>query len=320
MENIKEFANELSSEIMRMLPDDVTKDMTIEHAEVTKMNDQILYGLSFRREGESAAPTVYVNEAFEDHMNGKPIELISGELVQVYLDSVASRTDLIPQELDFGNIKDGLTIRLVEIKRNRQFLSGVPYMPVGNGLAAVCDVKIREDEEGYWRTTLNREFVASWNFDVNELFAIAMENAPNVDPPRLLTIKDQIFGGPGMNYLETGRIGEEDKAPMYVLSNKSSMLGAAALFYPGVQERIADNLGEGYYALPSSVHEFLIVPKSLAPDPKELSDMVVGVNRSMVDPKDVLSDNILIYDKEEKRLTKAMPDAERSERHGEARC
>ena len=48
MENIREFMDELSNEIMQMLPDDLAKDLSISPHTVTKMNDQVLYGLTFK--------------------------------------------------------------------------------------------------------------------------------------------------------------------------------------------------------------------------------------------------------------------------------
>ena len=64
------------------------------------------------------------------------------------------------------------------------------------------------------------------HYDKNELFQAAFEQAPGIDPPMLVSLENQMFGFQGDNYLETGRISEEDKVPMYVLSNESGMLGA----------------------------------------------------------------------------------------------
>lgn len=320
MENIREFMDELSGEIMKMLPKDLTRELSIDQATVTKMNDQVLYGLTFKRENDNASPTIYVNEEFENHLDGKPMGMISGQMIQLYLDSLMTHPEVIPQDLHLDNVKEDLTFRVVEIKRNRRYLSEVPYMPLGNGLAAVCDVKLQESDDGYWRTTVTRTFAEKNDIDMKELFAAAMEHAPKVDPPQLISMENQMFGFLGDNYLETGRISEEDKVPMYVLSNESGMLGASVLFYPGVQEKIAEALGEGYSVLPSSVHEVLIVPDSLSPDTLELAEMVRSVNKNVLDPKDVLSDNVMHYDKDTKELSTAVQSIELGSRKEEARC
>lgn len=320
MENIREFMDELSGEIMKMLPKDLTRELSIDQATVTKMNDQVLYGLTFRKEHDEAAPTIYVNEEFENHLAGKPMGMISGQMVQVYLDSLLAHPEVIPQDLHLESVREDLTFRIVEIKRNHRYLSEIPYMPVGNGLAAVCDVKVQESDDGYWRTTVTRAFAEQNGIDMKELFAAAMEQAPKVDPPLLISMENQMFGFMGDNYLETGRISDEDKVPMYVLSNESGMFGASALFYPGVQEKIAEAMGEGYAVIPSSVHEVLIVPDSLSPNMLELSEMVRNINRDVLDPKDVLSDNVMHYDKDRKELSVSVQSITLSDKHQEARC
>ena len=45
----------------------------------------------------------------------------------------------------------------------------------------------------------------------------------------------------------------EEPAKLYVLSTESLQFGAAALFYPGVIEKIGKRIPEGFYVLPSSM-------------------------------------------------------------------
>lgn len=121
MENIRDFMDELSGEIMAMLPKDLAQDLSIDQATVTKMNDQVLYGLTFKRNEVNAAPTIYVNEEFENHRDGKPMKMISGQMVQIYLDSLLSHPEVIPDDLRLESIKDDLTFRIVEIRRNHRY-------------------------------------------------------------------------------------------------------------------------------------------------------------------------------------------------------
>ena len=43
--------------------------------------------------------------------------------------------------------------------------------------------------------------------------------------------------------------------PMQVLSNKERFFGAACMLYPNVLEQIAGDNKEGFFILPSSIHE-----------------------------------------------------------------
>ncbi len=51
----------------------------------------------------------------------------------------------------------------------------------------------------------------------------------------------------------SGQIAEgclEDKIPMYVLTNKQKLYGAACMLYPGILKKFSENVGEDLYVLP----------------------------------------------------------------------
>lgn len=84
---------------------------------------------------------------------------------------------------------------------------------------------------------------------------------------------------------------------MYILTTNRFQLGAVALFYPGVAEKIAEMAGGNFYAIPSSVHEFIILPESDKYSEEELQAMLESGNREVVSEDDILSDTIYVYDR-----------------------
>ena len=68
------------------------------------------------------------------------------------------------------------------------------------------------------------------------------------------------------------------------------------LLYPGMMEMIADAAGGSYYVLPSSVDELIIVPDEGNLSLRRLKTTVRSINRSIVEEKDFLSDNVYYYD------------------------
>ena len=128
-----------------------------------------------------------------------------------------------------------------------------------------------------------------------------------------------LFGGENENLmLRKEPLDPGDVSSMFVLTNDSGALGAATLYYPQVREHIADVLGESYTVLPSSQHEVLIVPDSAGLGREELSAMVRQANREVVEPKDVLSDEIYHFDRDEKKFEIATPQAEKGNLVAEA--
>jgi hypothetical protein len=89
--------------------------------------------------------------------------------------------------------------------------------------------------------------------------------------------------------------GEDRSDGPMVVTNNSGMFGAGTLFIAGVAEKIYSERGE-YYAIPSSLHEWIIIPKTFEHDAENLLSMVKKANDSVVPESDQLSDCILQYD------------------------
>ena len=185
-------------------------------------------------------------------------------------------------------------------------------MTVGHGLAMVCDIKMDDGNKGSWRATVTQGMLESQNYDKRELFMAAMDNAQLIDPPILVDMGQALFTHEGENLLKRSEpLPPEDVSNMYILSNTAGMLGSAALFYPDTREHIAEVIGESYTVLPSSQHEVLIIPDSAGLPREDLAGMVKTANETVVEPKDVLSDNIFHYDRDEKKFELATPQAEK---------
>ena len=68
-------------------------------------------------------------------------------------------------------------------------------------------------------------------------------------------------------------------------------------------------------------HEVILVPDTLDVKAKDLCEMVKQANQSVVEPKDVLTDTVFHYDRDEKKFELAMPQAEKGSMVAESgRC
>ena len=67
-------------------------------------------------------------------------------------------------------------------------------------------------------------------------------------------------------------------------------------------EKISRLFPEGFYILPSSIHEVLIVPKDGELVPKELGNLVREVNQIEVSSDEVLSDRVYEFDREKGKI------------------
>ena len=75
--------------------------------------------------------------------------------------------------------------------------------------------------------------------------------------------------------------------------------GAAVVTYPGFLKEAAEKLGGDFYLIPSSIHEFLLLPYHEEESEEYLKWMVYSINRDVHNVgQDFLSDCILFYDAE----------------------
>ena len=74
---------------------------------------------------------------------------------------------------------------------------------------------------------------------------------------------------------------------MNVISNKSMMYGASAVL--GQIGKLKVKYPDGFYIIPSSVHEVIVVPKIDGMSVEDVTEMVGIVNTTKLEPEQVLS-------------------------------
>ena len=90
--------------------------------------------------------------------------------------------------------------------------------------------------------------------------------------------------------------------PISVLSNGKGLYGAACMVYPGVLEALGAEEGRGFYIIPSSVHEVLLLGDTGGEEPRMLRQIIEEINHTHLAPEEVLSDNLYYYNFAEKRI------------------
>ena len=73
-------------------------------------------------------------------------------------------------------------------------------------------------------------------------------------------------------------------------------LGASSILYPGLLKSVAKMEGCSLYLLPSSIHEFILLPDRDNQDVSELEETVSQVNKENVSEEEFLSNNVYYYD------------------------
>ena len=257
---------------------------------VVKNNGLHLTGITIRNRESNMAPTIYLDGYFADYKDGRTMENICKEIVQVYEKNKVQKDFSLEQVTDFKNVKDRICFKLVNREKNAELLADTPYVEYQD-LAIVFYILVSKDKSGITSITVRNSLMDMWGMDADILYHLAKKNTQRLFRGRVLSMMEvmaEIIG-------DSADAFEDSAFPMYVATNVFKMNGACILLYDGVLKKFAEKIGGDFYILPSSVHEVIFVPANGNMNARYLIQMVREVNATQVAPDEVLSDNVYIY-------------------------
>ena len=141
-------------------------------------------------------------------------------------------------------------------------------------------VILGEDETGEIALTVSQDCIRAVGVTLDEIKTAALSN-----------IKDTTDIEPIEQMLPIDMV--STPAPSFlVATNKRKHFGAAAvLLQPETLAEQERKIGS-FNIIPSSVHEVLLIPDALGIPAEELKAMLIDVNRTIVEEKDILDDHI----------------------------
>lgn len=272
------------------------EEYRVELKEVRKNNGVILQGLVIRRGEDNIMPTIYLNSFLAAYEQGITFADIIRKIVSVYRDDAVGKEIDISFFCDFEKVKDRICFRLVNKEKNKELLEMAPFIPILD-LAACFYYACEEGGVINGVIPVYHSHLEAWGVTDRELFECAVKNTPKLFPCEIMPMKSALRE----MLQELEEMGEdigqklEQIIPMMILTNSRKTYGACCIMYPKVLERLAGSVGGDYYLIPSSVHEFILLPLSQGRSAEELKEMIAEVNSSEIPPEDVLSDSLYLY-------------------------
>ena len=256
--------------------------------DILKNNGVTRRGIRVVTEEERFTPVLYLDTAYERYLAGVTAEEIFEGMMEhndSQIREMETAWDFQPEQFaDYSHVKEYLRLRLVNYGKNTELLRDMPYVR-WNDLAVTFYYEIGD---GQAQIQINNRHLALWEKTVETLYQDAMENMKNSVPDELFPLSDLI------RRKAPSWMGEEP--PIHVLTNSTGRYGAAAMLYTGKIRELAESTGTDLVILPSSLHEVLLVP-----DREEMRqtyrETVGGVNRTVLEPEEVLSYKLYRYSK-----------------------
>lgn len=245
-------------------------DVIIEEISVPKNNGIILKGVQIKKDGSNIAPVVYIPNDLKD----------DDEIAEYIIDTY--KKEGIISSFDFEFSKDSVMSNVypVIVNAERNDLTKIVSTPFLD-LAVIYKIDVNVNgRKGC--ITIRNEHLKYLDVSVEELHLRAIKNVQS---------NGRIID---MNCMFPFDI---DDKKILIVTSKDTAWGTGSIFDKEVIEKLKEELGDTFYLIPSSVHEFLAIPA----DHNTLDfliNLVGEVNRSEVKPQDYLSDNVYFYNGE----------------------
>lgn len=296
-----------TEEVMRRLREGMGDRFRIIPGECEKNNGIRLSGVVILENEGTIAPMIYLDGYYQQYQAGMTMDEIVEDIEAVYRGTSSQPQGKSMDIQDFEKVKNRICFKLINREWNRELLEKVPYVSFMN-LAVVFYLYLDDSKSGQLTAMIRNNHMKCWGITVQELFQLARENTPQWLPPEFRSMKD-VMKEILMEHIsaELDRVDvcellcsllEEDMMPLYVLSNKSGLNGAAAMLYPGALKQAAEEIGSDLVIFPSSVNEVILTAYKEGMDLYELAEMVKGINQTDIPPEDVLGDGVYVYRRE----------------------
>ncbi len=225
------------------------------------------------------------------HLEGQSMHRICMQLAADYEAAVlqcSRRTALIPP---LESVIELLEFRLVNYERCRDWLEEVPHRLFLD--LAVYYVLRRPGLRAYPSPIGFKELMV-WRLNEDALYRIAVNNMQRFHPLQLLPLEKILSGLQRECGDPYPRGNPSSGSDLLVLTGRDLADGASVLAYPGCPEKLSE-LMPAYYLLPSSIHEWLLLPCPLSFPPTALANTVRQINRRLVSEEDFLSDSVYLF-------------------------
>ena len=239
-----------------------------------KKNQKDVTSISINPRANMAVPTIYIDEMYS---LGATVRQAVEEILRIAEEHPARRVDeLLPNMNDYEIVRPLLKARLywnnvdadVKMSAKRygfEDLIIVPYIEFDMG-----------GHTGAIR--VNKSLLRVWDVTQKQVIDEAIQNVSN---------DDRIYDLCGV-------MGMPSLVPMYIVTNRTKNFGAISIISPRVRMILKEMFPEGYYVLPSSVHEVIVMSRMFS-DEREALNLVKSVNADVLDGADKLSDAVYTF-------------------------
>lgn len=272
--------------------------------DVIKNNNVKQTGITVMKEGVDIEPCVYLDELYREYeTDGMKLDEVVDEVYKMILKCEEDMPDV-----DLSGFRNWETVhgdiypKLVNAEQNKELLEKIPHRNFMDLAVVYYAVARNQAQEDIGTILIYNGHMEIWGQEEENLYQTAMRNMRadgEADFVTLESVVKHILRGITLPDDESKDLRSKN---MYILTNHRRCFGAAEILDKKTLRTIADQIGDRFIVLPSSVHETIVLPPKEEAEYRRLADMVREVNDTQVDVDERLSYHVYVYNRDEEIL------------------
>lgn len=259
---------------------------------VNKNNGLVLDGLTIMAEGVNIAPTIYLNDYYEDYLSDGAVA-VAKRIIATYEVHKPKESVDVSFFMDIEKVSPRIKMKFINYEKNKELLEQVPHVRFLDLAIVFIVVTECNSADEFASILVYNQHLSFWNMDAEDLYALALENtAADFEIIPMRSVIEAIMGEETVDIIM-----DNQEIEMSILTNHSRLHGAVGIIHKEILNRyMKETKADKVWIIPSSIHETLLIPSDMMSDAEYVKGMVKEVNATQVQPEEILSDNVYVYD------------------------
>ena len=240
-----------------------------------KLNGVKKSGICIRKKDEEIGVVFYYDNFPDD-----PDEAVDYILV-AYVETHDEARKAFHSLIDYNRIKKHIRLKLFNKNWNKDYLEDFVYINTVDDLTIGAWLEIPYTDDLYTQIRINKKICEEWGVSDTQVIEDGFKNFAE-DKTKMYY--SSFFPG------------------LYVFTNEEKHDGAIRILDREAVKQAAQELDDDLYFLPSSIHEWMVIPAKEVYSIWVLQEIVKSANQEVVAPEERLGENVYFYNREEDTL------------------